>query len=311
MIKIENLHLNIAEKEILKGVDLHLQPGDVYGLLGPNGAGKSTTILALLGLRKYTSGHVSVLGHDPAHQAAEIRRSIGVMAENSGFYDWMTPITYLQWYGHLYNLPVDRLKPHNLLERVGLESVANHPIGTFSRGMKQRLAVARALLPEPRLLILDEPTNGLDPKGRREIHDLLLEFAAKPDTGVLLCTHLLDDVDRLCDRIGILDQGYTRLEGTPAELQANLQTGQRFRLRLYSRPDNSTLPEGVELISHEGDWWWVKVDSVLPADFAALWSELWQLGWQIQEIRSEAASLEEIYIENTGLSQSKVKESTQ
>ena len=153
------------------------------------------------------------------------------------------------------------------------------------------------------MLILDEPTNGLDPKGRREIHDLLLEFAAKPDTGVLLCTHLLDDVDRLCDRVGIIDQGVTRLEGAPAELQANLKTGQRFRLRLQSRPDNSSLPEG--------DWWWVKVDSVLPADFAALWSELWQLGWQIQEIRSEAVSLEEIYIENTGLSESGVKELAQ
>ena len=151
MIRIENLHLNIAEKEILKGVDLHLQSGDVYGLLGPNGAGKSTTILALLGLRNYTSGHVSVLEHDPANQAAVIRRSIGVMAENSGFYDWMTPITYLQWYGTLYNLLNDQRKLHKLLDRVGLESVANHPIGTFSRGMKQRLAVvAGASIVDPR-----------------------------------------------------------------------------------------------------------------------------------------------------------------
>ncbi len=123
-----------------------------------------------------------------------------------------------------------------MLEKVGLGTEGHRPIGTYSRGMKQRLAVARALMPHPRLLILDEPTNGLDPKGRREIHDLLLEFAAERNTGVLLCTHLLDDVDRLCNRIGIIDRGRTRLEGRLGDLLAE----QGDRQALPPAPGNRT-----------------------------------------------------------------------
>jgi ABC-type multidrug transport system, ATPase component len=124
MIDIENLHLSIGGKEILKGIDLHLQPGDIYGLLGPNGAGKSTTIFALLGLRAYGSGRVSVLGHDPMKHAVEIRSSIGVMPEKAEFYDWMTAPAYLQWYGRLYGfLQTDR-NLGMLLEKVGLGAEA-------------------------------------------------------------------------------------------------------------------------------------------------------------------------------------------
>ena len=193
MINIENLRLPIEGKEILKGIDLHLRPGDTYGLLGPNGAGKSTTIFALLGLRAFGSGRISVLGGNPADDAVFIRRSVGVMPEKAGLY------------GGLYDFAPTKQDVAKMLEKVGLGAEAHRPIGTYSRGMKQRLAVARALISRPKLLILDEPTNGLDPKGRREIHDLLVEFASDGKAGVLLCTHLLDDVDRLCNRIGIID----------------------------------------------------------------------------------------------------------
>jgi ABC-type multidrug transport system ATPase subunit len=196
MLSVENLQLHIEGKEILKGIDLHLQPGDIYGLLGPNGAGKSTTIFALLGLRERSGGQINVLGHDPRNHAVEIRRAVGVMPEQAGFYDWMTALAYLRWYSCLYaQSPGDR-DLWALLEKVGLGSVCHRPILTYSRGMKQRLAVARSLAVHPRLLILDEPTNGLDPKGRREIHDLLLDFTADRKAGLLLSTHLLDDVDR-------------------------------------------------------------------------------------------------------------------
>lgn len=300
MIDIENLRLTIEGKEILKGIDLHLQPGDTYGLLGPNGAGKSTTIFALLGLRACESGRVSVLGGDPADDPVSIRRSVGVMPEKAGFYEWMTAPDYLEWYGRLYGSEPTGRDPGMMLRKVGLGAEAHRSIGTFSRGMKQRLAVARALITHPRLLILDEPTNGLDPKGRREIHDLLVEFASDGKAGVLLCTHLLDDVDRLCNRIGIIENGCTQLEGPIAQLLAEQQGGRHYRLRLESAPDTADLPAGVAVLGHEGGWWRVQAQ-VKPAEGpSALWGELWRRGWKILEIRSEASSLEEIYMRHTG-----------
>lgn len=300
MINIENLRLSIEGKKILKSIDLHLQPGDIYGLLGPNGAGKSTTIFALLGLRAYESGSIRVLGRNPAEEAVAIRRSVGVMPEKAGFYDWMTAPDYLKWYARLYGSePADR-DLSTMLEKVGLGTEARRPIGEYSRGMKQRLAVARALITHPRLLILDEPTNGLDPKGRREIHNLLLKFAAEGKAGVLLCTHLLDDVDRLCNRIGIIDNGRTRLEGSLGDLLAEQGGGQRYRLRLETDPDTTNLPAGVAVLGHEGGWWRVQVQIKPSEGPSLLWGELWRRGWKIMEIRSEASSLEELYISHTG-----------
>jgi ABC-2 type transport system ATP-binding protein len=308
MISIENLHLTIEGKEILKGIGLHLKAGDIYGLLGPNGAGKSTTIFALLGLRAHESGRIRVLGRDPGEHAAAIRSSVGVMPENAGFYNWMTAPAYLQWYSRLYGEKQTARDLGILLEKVGLGTEGYRTIRTYSRGMKQRLAVARALLPHPRLLILDEPTNGLDPKGRREIHDLLLEFAADGNAGVLLCTHLLDDVDRLCNRIGIIDQGHTRLEGRLGDLLAEQGAGQHYRLRVEAEPETANLPAGLSLLAHEGDWWRVQVKPKTSGGPSALWGELWQRGWRILEIRSEASSLEELYLRSTAPAHSHVQE---
>ncbi len=300
MIDIDNLRLTIEGKEILKDIDLHLRPGDIYGLLGPNGAGKSTTIFAILGLRTYGSGRVRVLGGDPADDAVSIRRSVGVMPEKAGFYEWMTAPDYLKWYGRLYDSQSTDRDLGMMLEKVGLGAEARRPVGTYSRGMKQRLAVARALIPHPKLLILDEPTNGLDPKGRREIHDLLVEFATERNAGVLLCTHLLDDVDRLCNRIGIIDNGRTRLEGSIAELLAEQGGGRHYRLRLKSAPDTAGLPAGVAVLGHQGGWWRVQAQIKPSEGPYALWGELWRRGWKILEIRAEASSLEEIYMGHTG-----------
>ena len=308
MIDIENLRLSLEKKEILKDINLHLRPGDTYGLLGPNGAGKSTTIFALLGLRAYESGRISVLGRNPAEDAVAIRRSIGVMPEKAGFYEWMTAPDYLKWYARLFGSEPNGRDLEVMLERVGLGAEMHRSVGAYSRGMKQRLAVARALIPHPRLLILDEPTNGLDPKGRREIHDLLVEYASGRKVGVLLCTHLLDDVDRLCNRIGIIDKGRTRLEGSIAELLTENGNGRRYRLRLEMAPDTSDLPAGVAMQGHEGGWWRVQVQGQPSDGASALWGELWRRGWKIQEIRSEASSLEEIYLRHTGPDQPQTKE---
>jgi ABC-2 type transport system ATP-binding protein len=310
MISAENLHASINGQDILKGIDLHLQSGDIYGLLGPNGAGKSTTIFVLLGLHHRSGGHISVMGKDPDDQAVEIRRTVGVMPEHAGFYDWMTATDYLRWYARLYGQSPSDTDVRKSLEKVGLGAVQNHPIGSYSRGMKQRLAVARALAPRPRLLILDEPTNGLDPKGRREIHDILLDLAGNQGSSILLCTHLLDDVDRLCNRIGIVDQGCTLLEGTLNELLIEEGAGKRFRLRLERSPETTTLPAGLTLLAREGDWWRLQFQAGTFENPAAVWGELWQRGWSIMEIRSEASGLEELYLNITDHNESPLQEET-
>ena len=308
MIEIDNLRLTIKEKEILKGISLHLEPGDIYGLLGPNGAGKSTTIFALLGLYPNDGGSISVLGGDPVHNGVFLRRSVGVMPEKAGFYDWMTATDYLGWYEELYMSQPTGFAPAMILEKVGLRDASHRLIGTYSRGMRQRLAVARALITRPRLLILDEPTNGLDPKGRREIHDLLVEFSAESKAGVLLCTHLLDDVDRLCNRIGIIDQGRTRLEGPLDHLLAKQEQGRQFRLRLATTPESADLPEEITLLGQDSDWYRVQTLVASAETLPALWAELWRRGWKIQEIRSETSSLEELYIHHTGQDSRNVQE---
>jgi ABC-2 type transport system ATP-binding protein len=296
MIDVSNLQVRIDGREILRGIRMHLEPGDIYGLLGPNGAGKSTTIFALLGLRRRSGGQVRVQGSDPEDKGVEIRRTIGVMPESAGFYEWMTSGDYLHWVATLYGQTTNDKELTGLLRTVGLATVRHRPIGSYSRGMKQRLAVARALVHHPTLLILDEPTNGLDPKGRREIHDLLRNFAQTRGASILLCTHLLDDVDRLCNRIGILDWGRTLLEGSLSKLLAGQGTGLRYRLRLERSPGGSGLPEGLTLLAREGEWWHIQLQGGANSDPPALWKDLLRRGWRILEIESEGGGLEELYL---------------
>jgi ABC-2 type transport system ATP-binding protein len=310
MISIEKMYLNINGKEILKGIELHLQLGDIYGLIGPNGAGKSTTIFALLGLYGRSRGRIRVLDLDPKDHGLDIRRNIGVMPEQAGFYDWMAASEYLRWYGDLYGQRQSYRDLRELISMVGLGSVGFRRIGTYSRGMKQRLALARALVSHPKLLILDEPTNGLDPKGRREIHDVLLDFSARRKGGVLLCTHLLDDVDRLCNRIGILDHGRTQLEGLLADLLTRQGTGMRYRLRLENTPDTANLPAGLSLLPGKAGWWRVELQPGIPGGPSTRWEELWRRGWRILEIHSEVSSLEDLYLSITGRDQHRAKEVT-
>lgn len=217
LVDVQDLVLSIDGRPVLEGVRLRLEAGEVYGLLGPNGAGKSTTIAALTGLRRAVSGRVLVLGVDPWSERVAVHAGIGVLPEQSGFYEWMSAQEYLRWFARLYGRRLDDTALRGQLERVGLDAANRRAIGTYSRGMKQRLGLARALLNDPRLVILDEPTNGLDPRGRREIHDVLLELARDRGAGVLLCTHLLDDVERLCSRIGVIHEGRTRYEGPVGE----------------------------------------------------------------------------------------------
>lgn len=299
LIEITDLKLSIRATPILDGVRLHMGEGEIYGLLGPNGAGKSTTLSALTGLRQADSGEIRVLGLDPVRQRRELHHQIGVLAEDSGFYNWMSAPDYLRWMGRLYGREITADEAARRLAQVGLEGVARKAVGGFSRGMKQRLGLARALLTDPRLLILDEPTNGLDPRGRREIHDVLLALSREHHVGILLCTHLLDDVDRLCSRIGIIHQGGTVLEGDLAELLAGKSGAHRYRLRLGKRVSSATdiLPSGVKRVAQEGGWLHLDLAPNLCPN--TVWSTLFASGWDIVEIHNEGGGLEELYLDLT------------
>ncbi len=298
LVELENLKLSLGGTQILKDVRLHVDRGEIYGLIGPNGAGKSSTIFVILGLYAADICKLELFGKSSGKPSRNTRRRIGVMPEHAGFYGWMNAPDYLAWYAGLYGGP-QRSIPE-LLEQVGLSDVGARAISQFSHGMRQRLGLARALVYNPELLILDEPTNGLDPRGRRMIHDLLLSLTEQLGVGVLLCTHLLDDVDRLCSRIGIIDHGRTVLEGPLAELLGRQHMGRRFRLRIEAMPeDRRALPSGISLVGLEGSWCHFIVAGDNRTPLTALWESLLVHGWKFTEIHAEGGGLEELYLRLT------------
>jgi ABC-2 type transport system ATP-binding protein len=201
----------------VEGVDLEIRRGQIYGLLGPNGSGKSTTIKMLLGLLSPTDGRISVLGRRPRDVAS--KRDVGYLPEESYLYRFLSARETLDYYGRLFRLPatVRRERTDRLLEMVGLEAVEHRPVGEFSKGMQRRVGLAQSLINDPQLLILDEPTSGMDPVGARQIKDLIADLGRRGKT-VLLCTHQLSDVEDLCDRVAIMFGGRVRAEGTCDDL---------------------------------------------------------------------------------------------
>ena len=196
----------------VKDLSLAVEPGQVYGLLGPNGSGKSTTMKIVLGLVSPTAGRTEIFGRDST--TVESREDVGFLPENPYFYKYLTGAETLSFYGKLCGLSGARLRERTkeLLALVGLEGAAERRLGGYSKGMLQRIGLAQAMVQEPRLLVLDEPTAGVDPAGSREIRDLILDFKKRGIT-VLLCSHLLGQVQEICDRIGILHEGVLVREG--------------------------------------------------------------------------------------------------
>jgi len=207
----------------VESLDLEIRRGQVYGLLGPNGSGKSTTIKMILGLIAPTAGRIAVLGRRPRDVAT--KRLIGYLPEESYLYGFLSARETLDFYGRLFKLPtrVRRERIDRLLEMVGLDAVGHRPVREFSKGMQRRVGLAQSLINDPQLLILDEPTSGMDPVGARQIRDLIGDLGRRGKT-VLLCTHQLSDVEDLCDRVAIMYGGRVRATGTCDELLSREDT---------------------------------------------------------------------------------------
>ena len=218
-VEIRRLTKVYGEKRALDHVDLRVEEGSIFGFLGPNGAGKTTTLRILTGLARPTKGTVRVLGHDVATADNAVRAEIGFLPDVPGFYEWMTAEEFLRFAGGLFGIERTVLdeRVEVLLDLAGLTGVTTR-VGGYSRGMKQRLGVAQALINAPRLLLLDEPTSALDPMGRKDVLDMLTSLRGR--TTVFFSTHILADVERVCDTVAILDHGRVVAQAPIDELKA-------------------------------------------------------------------------------------------
>ncbi|NQT80837.1 MAG: ABC transporter ATP-binding protein [Candidatus Aminicenantes bacterium] len=223
VLTIKDLHksFNIGfipkKKEILKGISLSVEQGEIFGYLGPNGAGKTTTIKCILGLILPQKGKIEIFGNP--HLALKAKEKIGFLPENPYFYDHLTASEFLDFYSQLYVMDKNKKeeKIKNLLQLVGLEQSADLQLRKFSRGMMQRIGLAQALLNDPSLVFLDEPLGGLDPVGRKEIRDIIARLKEEGKT-VFLCSHILQDIEMICDRVAIIVNGKIINQGALQDL---------------------------------------------------------------------------------------------
>src|SRR6202521_5216142 len=243
-IHVRGLRKSYGAFEAVKGIDFEVRPGEVFGLLGPNGAGKTTTVEILEGLRPRSAGDVTVLDFDPDRQKQKLKDRIGVCLQATNLPDKITVHEALKLFGAFYTRTVDG---EALLKRLQLWEKRDAGYATLSGGQKQRLAIALALINDPQLLFLDEPTTGLDPQVRLEIRDLIQELRAEKRT-ILMTTHYIEEAERLCDRVAILDAGQIIAIGTPRELQERSANQSSIEIKLVQPLKDANLPEWTESI---------------------------------------------------------------
>lgn len=229
ILEVEHLTKRFGARTAVQDVNLQVEAGEIFGFLGPNGAGKSTTIHMLLGLLRPDSGSARVAGFDCWRQHVQAALHFGAVLESPGMYAALTARENLRQFARLLR-GVSHQDQSRLLKEVGLEGRADEPVRGFSLGMRQRLAVAQALLGKPQLLVLDEPTNGLDPLGIRDLRELLRRLARERGTAIVLSSHLLSEVEDLCDRIAIMSHGFVRTQGSLLELV----NGHGYRFELWA-----------------------------------------------------------------------------
>lgn len=298
MIETENLTKKFGDLTAVDGVTLKVDEGEVFGFLGPNGAGKTTTVRMLCCLVSKTSGEARVGGFEvgTAQDSMKIRKMTGLLPENVGLYDEMSAYKNLDFYGKLYEVPDGQRKERieQLLKLLQLWDRKDSPAGTLSKGMKQKLAIARALVHDPTLLFLDEPTANLDPEASKTVRDFIIELKKEKRT-IFLNTHNLDEAQRICDRVGILKTSLVRV-GTPDELRESLW-GRRTELQL-ERVSEAVLAAVKKLglnPATEGNKLMVDVDDPEKQN-PALVEAVVGAGGRVQFVTELSPSLEDVYL---------------
>jgi ABC-2 type transport system ATP-binding protein len=300
-VTVRNLTKTYGSFPAVKGIDFDIHAGEVFGLLGPNGAGKTTTVEILEGLRPRSSGEVTVLGIDPARDSRQLKDRIGVCLQATHLADKITVAEALRLFASFYSRQVDA---ESLLKRLLLWDKRNDHYAKLSGGQRQRLALALALVNDPQILFLDEPSSGLDPQARHEIHQLVQEWRAERRT-ILMTTHYIEEAERLCDRVAIIDEGRIIAMGTPDEVQAKTVGASHLEIRV-----SPPLSEGRTPVLTEVDHVQISPDRrdviVSARHPARVLVELvkWvdQEGLELTDVQLRRPSLEDVFIELTGKS---------
>ena len=260
IIQTSHLTKRYGSKIAVNDLNLSIHKGEVFGLLGPNGAGKTTTILMLLGLTEPTAGTATIAGCDCTRNPLEVKSMVGYLPDNVGFYGDMTGRQNLRFTGRLNGMHGKELEERidYLLDRVGMTDAADRKTETYSKGMRQRLGIADVLMKDPQVIIMDEPTLGIDPEGMRELLNLIRELSVKDGRTVLISSHQLQQIQQVCDRVGIYVQGSLIACGTLAELEAQIQKNGTYLLEVDVEPcDDQILgmlaaQQGILKIEKEG-----------------------------------------------------------
>jgi ABC-2 type transport system ATP-binding protein len=300
VIETKELTKNYDGITVVDRLNLHIRENEIFGLLGPNGAGKTTTILMLLGLTEPASGSAWVFGYNPTREPLKVKRLAGYLPENVGFYNNLTARENLMFIAELND--ISRAEANRrideLLEIVGIGEVANSTVGKFSRGMKQRLGIADALIKNPKVVFLDEPTAGLDPEGINQIIDLIANLP-QMGTTVVLSSHQLYQVQRVCHSIGILSKGKTVIEGSLDQLSREALAGGNYRIEVETAQPNPGLIDilnkvpGVRKVEAEGNLLLVNADSDLRAEIA---KAVVQSNTPLIQMKIEEFSLDDVYM---------------
>jgi ABC-2 type transport system ATP-binding protein len=298
-ISVKGLRKRYGDFEAVKGIDFEVATGEVFGLLGPNGAGKTTTVEILEGIRQRTSGDVRVLDFDPDKQKKQLKDRIGVCLQATNLPDKIRVHEALDLFGALYSR---MLSSSDLLKRLQLYDKREAFYSTLSGGQKQRLAIAMGLINDPALLFLDEPTTGLDPQVRLEIHALIEELRSEKRT-ILMTTHYIEEAERLCDRVAIVDSGRIIAIGTPRELQDNSAGKSTIEIVCEQPLTGLAMPQWPEAIhtvlNHDGRH--LTVASLKPArTLVEIVKWVDSLGIGLEDVRLKRPTLEDVFIELTG-----------
>jgi ABC-2 type transport system ATP-binding protein len=300
-IQVEALRKSYGSFPAVKGIDFEVRAGEVFGMLGPNGAGKTTTVEILEGLRTRSGGRVSVLGCDPEVQTSQLKDRVGVCLQDTNLQEKLLVCEAMELFASFYTRTVDGAQ---LLKRLQLWEKRNTPYAKLSGGQKQRLALALALLNDPQVLFLDEPSAGLDPQARLEIHELVLDLRREQRT-ILMTTHYIEEAEKLCDRVAIVDEGRIVAMGTPREIQDRALAHSTIEIDLGSPLGDVAVPQWTEADQVTVDLRRTKiaVTTCRPARIViemVKWLD--EKNVELADIRIMRPSLEDAFIELTGKS---------
>ncbi|MFN0063454.1 MAG: ATP-binding cassette domain-containing protein [Myxococcaceae bacterium] len=292
-IEVEQLGKRFGERIAVEAVTFSVSSGEVFGLLGPNGAGKTTTVRMLAGLLRPSSGRARVAGHWVSEERNDLRCRVGFLPEQPGLYDRLTAEENLRFFMRLYEVDERVVWPlaQSLLTRFGLSGRESEPTGRYSKGMRQKLALVRALIHSPQVIFLDEPTSGLDPESARVVRDVIAELATE-GRAVVLCSHNLGEVERLCHRIGIV-KGHLRALGTVSELRGG-EPGVEVELDGDASPFRETL-RALPALSVNGSKLFLTLRA--PEHIPDVVALLTRAGARIVRVQPRQRSLEDLYLE--------------